>query len=208
MSPWPDIGDAPNSGKLRVLVVDDEPTLRLGFAYALSDRTTAVETAATGHEALEKLAAAHFDAIILDLRMPELDGIGVIDALRSTGNKVPVVLCSAALHPNAALRAIRLGVVDFLLKPVRPADLRQVIRFVIQPESYPFSQAMKAARSGDLDLAVTILTQIISPDRQAQFWLGVIKSIVEHDTQGDHGDIEEKVRTSLSVLAFNSPMIS
>lgn len=131
----PEMKSAQNHKTLRVLIVDDEPTLRLGFAYALCDQLTSVQVAANGREALEQIAIANFDVMILDLRMPELDGLGVIRALRSQGNTLPIILCSAALPPNAALTAIRHRVVDFLLKPVRPADLRQMIDFIRRPGS-------------------------------------------------------------------------
>ncbi len=196
--------------KLRVLVVDDEPTLRLGFAYALSSKTTTVETAATGRHALERIAATKFDVMILDLRMPELDGLGVIDALRGQGNNLPTVLCSAALSPNAALRAIRLGVVDFLLKPVRPVDLRQVIEFVLRPGKQSFPLAMHAARNGRLQEAIRLLSGESAPSRQMSSWLNVLKSIHADANHGfsdhlrqDHV-LEERVRESLTMLAFNA----
>lgn len=202
MSPSPDNGNTQKSGKLRVLVVDDEPTLRLGFAYALSNQTTTVETAADGHQALERIAVEHFDIIILDLRMPELDGIGVIEALRDLGKQTPVILCCAALAPNSALSAIRHGVVDFLLKPVRPVDLRQVIEFVIHPGNQPLPLAMEAARHGRTGEAIRILENQTAPGRQASYWLAVLKSI------RDASSLAEVVRTGLSVLAFNAPAAS
>ncbi|MEO5916792.1 MAG: response regulator [Luteolibacter sp.] len=185
--------------------MDDEPTLRLGFAYALSSRTTMVETAATGRIALDRIAATTFDVMILDLRMPDLDGIGVIEALRSNGDMMPIILCSAALHPSAALRAIRRGVVDFLLKPVRPVDLRQVIDFVIRPENRPLPQAMKAARSGNYAEAILLLENQDSPSRQAAHWLSLLKSIRDADTADDTFHLEKSVGINLSILAFNSP---
>lgn len=185
--------------------MDDEPTLRLGFAYALSSKTTTVETAATGRIALERIAATTFDIMILDLRMPDLDGIGVIEMLRSEGNQIPIILCSAALHPGAALWAIRHGVVDFLLKPVRPVDLRQVIDFVIRPEKRPLPQAMKAARNGDYAEAIRILEHQEIPSRQAAHWLSLLKSIRDADLDGDPSQLEESVRKNLSILAFNAP---
>ncbi|MES2440258.1 MAG: response regulator [Verrucomicrobiota bacterium] len=208
MSPSPDKGNLPASDKLRVLVVDDEPTLRLGFAYALSNKNTVVETAPNGRQALERLADSKFDIMILDLRMPELDGIGVIEALRGQGNEIPIVLCSAALSPNAALRAIRHGVVDFLLKPVRPVDLRQVIEFVRNPEKRPLPLAMKAARQRETTEAIRILENDATPSRQAAYWLSVLQSIRDADPAEDGSRLEEKVRTSLSILAFNAPTVS
>jgi DNA-binding response OmpR family regulator len=211
MSPSPDRRDSRDYDKLRVLIVDDEPTLRLGFAYALTNKNTVVETAATGRHALERInhsSQSPFDIMILDSRMPELDGIGVIDALRGAGNEIPIILCSAALSPNAALRAIRHGVVDFLLKPVRPVDLRQIIEFVLRPEKRPLPLAMKAARSRRTDEAIQILENDSTPSRQVAYWLCVFKSIRDTAAGDDAFSLEEKVRTSLSILAFNAPTVS
>ncbi len=199
----PNSDDTGGPTKLRVLVVDDEPTLRLGFAYALSSRTTTVETAATGRRALELMAEMEFSVVVLDLRMPELDGLGVIDAMRSQGYSIPVVLCSAALSPNAALYAVRQGVVDFLPKPVRPVDLRQVIEFVLHPERQPFPQAMRAARSGRRDEAIRILSEQAAPSQQAACWLEVLNAIQEGDDLCSKL-LEEKFRRNLPMLAFNA----
>lgn len=198
--------DLPGDQKLRVLVVDDEPTLRLGFAYALSNRTTTVETAANGRHALDRIEVVPFDLLILDLRMPEMDGIAVIDALRAEGNSVPVILCSAAMVPGAALRAIRHGVVDFLLKPVRPADLRKAIEFVIQPRDQPYPMAMKAARGLNRAEAIRLLESEETPGPRSVYWLSVLKAIEDADStpRSDVAALEEKVRFSLSMLAFNS----
>ena len=210
MSQSPETEGPGEAAKLRVLVVDDEPTLRLGFAYALSSRTTTVETAATGRLALERIAATKFDIMILDLRMPELDGLGVIEELRGRGNNLSIVLCSAALSPNAALRAIRRGVVDFLLKPVRPADLRQVIEFVLRPERQPLPLAMQAARSGRPLEAIRILRGVATPSRQMSSWLNVLNSIHAAALDGlssqarKDDELEDKVRDSLGLLAFNT----
>lgn len=205
MSPSPDNRTPSGSGKLRVLVVDDEPTLRLGFAYALSSKTTVVETAPTGRHALERIANSEFDIMILDLRMPELDGLSVLEMLRDDGNEIPIVLCSAVLSPNAALRAFRRGVVDFLLKPVRPADLRQVIEFVIHPGHQPFSLALQAARRRQPGEAIRILEEIPAPGKQAALWLGVFRSIRDMAPEGDTLLPDEASPTNLSGLAFNAP---
>jgi CheY-like chemotaxis protein len=204
MFPWPDNDDAENRKKLKVLVVDDEPTLRLGFAYALSSKTTVVETAASVLQALERLAAESFDVMILDLRMPGLDGVGVIEAIRADGNKIPVILCSAALNSAAALRAIRRGVVDFLLKPVRPIDLRQVVEFVTQPDTGALSRALTAARAGRNHEAIEILEAVAAPCQQVRSWLKLLQAIRDGQAGVDDPQLEEELRASLSLLAFNA----
>jgi two-component system response regulator QseB len=152
MYPLPDSKAAGPGARYKVLVVDDEPTLRLGFSYALSDHDT--DTAANGGEALTKLESGDYDLVILDLRMPDIDGLRVIESLRRHGNPLPIVLCSAAITPAAALRAITGQVVDFLLKPVQPAELRGIVRHVLDPGDDPFSQAMAMARTGRLEEAI------------------------------------------------------
>jgi CheY-like chemotaxis protein len=205
MFPSPDSRQIKESEKLRVLVVDDEPTLRLGFAYALSNHGTVVETAATGRLALERVKETNFDIMILDLRMPELDGSGVIDTLRNAGNPIPIILCSAVINPKAALRAIRHGVVDFLLKPVRPTELREVVKSVISPDGSPLQSALKAARSQHVEEAIGILEAARTQDKQITYWLSLFRCIHESDgTDGTHY-LEETLHACLSVLAFNAP---
>ena len=205
MSQSPDNEETQGATKVRVLVVDDEPTLRLGFTYALSNRTTAVETAATGRLALEQIAESDFDILILDLRMPELDGLGVIETLRGQGNNIPIVLCSAALSPNAALRAIRMGVVDFLPKPVRPVDLRKVIDYVLQPGRRPLSLALRAARNRRPEDAIQILSSAQPACRQTTCWLEVLTAIqVATTSDAEH---EEKLLNHLAILAFSADLL-
>jgi len=205
MSPLPDSRVSRESITRRVLVVDDEPTLRLGFAYALSSATTLVETAGTGRQALDKLAQGPFDIVILDLRMPDIDGLGVIERLHQQGSEVPVVLCTAALTPTAVLRAIQCQVVDFLMKPVRPIDLRSVISFVLDPGDSAYDQAMRLARQGDLEGATTRLAQAPLSDLRSAAWLELLRLI-----QIGGEDVEEVAarrldRGGLSALAFRAP---
>ena len=203
MSPSPDNREA-DDGKLRILVVDDEPTLRLGFAYALSNRETLVETAANGRTALERISAEQFDIMILDLRMPEIDGTSVIEELRATGNRMPVILCSAALSPTVALRAIRDSVVDFLLKPVRPVDLRQAIHFVLEPGESTLSRGMKAAREGKPEECIRILEETPEPDHRIMAWLNVLKCVRDTGEDAATSTLENMIGLSLASLALNA----
>lgn len=184
--------------------MDDEPTLRLGFAYALTSRTTTVETAASGRQALDRLAESQYDIMFLDLRMPEMDGLGVIENLRREGNEIPMVLCSAALSPNAVVRALRNGVVHFLLKPVKPSDLRQAMDSVLHPENLPLPQALKAARRGDHSGAIRVLEREAAPGKHAACWHRILKGLQETGPEEDTSQLEEKVRANLAWLAFNA----
>lgn len=198
MSPSPDIA----ARRSKVLVVDDEPTLRLGFSYALADHDT--DTAAGGREALIKIEEHTYDVVILDLRMPDIDGLQVIEMLRRQDNPLPVVLCSAALTPSSALRAITGNVVDFLLKPVRPMELRGVIEHVLRPGEDILSQALAKARTGHLNQAIHHLESIADPTPRTTVWTSVLRAIRLGGLEGEAAAFAKLEREGLDQLAFRA----
>ncbi len=187
----------------KVLVVQNEPTLRLGFSYALANPSMLVDVAATGQETLDRMGDAAYDLVILELRMPGIDGIDVIERLRTRGDQTPIVLCTAMHRPNATLRALRFGVVDFLIKPVRPAEVRRMVEFVLFPGTNPFSKAMKAARNGNLDEAIHLLETLQPPEPSELHWLKVFTLIRDRPRCDDETGLDEQVRESFPYLAFN-----
>lgn len=186
-----------------MLVVLNEPTLRLGFAYALISPASQVDTAATGIEALELLQSARYDLVFLDLRMPGMDGIRVIETLREQGNRVPVVLCTALQHPNATWRALSLGVFDFLLKPAKPSDIRKVVDFVVGSARSKLSEALQAARTGDVETAIRTLGSLPHPDAVESCWLKCLERIRQTCPDDDNAELEEEFRACFPMLAFN-----
>ncbi len=81
--------------KRKVLVVDDEENIRLLFKEELEEEGYEVDTASNGLEALEKVKAASFDIIVLDIKMPVMDGIQALNAIKNINKDQPVILCSA-----------------------------------------------------------------------------------------------------------------
>lgn len=177
----PDSNSSSVPGLRRVLIVDDEPTLRLGFSYALQGQGTRVDIATGGASALELAGENRYDALFLDLRMPDVDGLRVIAGLRDAGNRVPVVLCSAYITLESALVAIRRGVVDFLIKPVSPADLRHALAFVTGAASTPLAKALALARETSFGNAVAILEEGGPRDVRAELWLRLLRHVVRGD---------------------------
>lgn len=205
MFPLPESGVADAPARYKVLVVDDEPTLRLGFSYALSDHDT--DTAANGSEALMKLDSGSYDLAILDLRMPDIDGLRVIEALRRHGNFLPVVLCSAVITPSAALRAITGQVVDFLLKPVRPDELRGIVQHILARSSDPFAKAMAHARAGRHDLAIIDLEAMENQGERVRAWLGILRAIRTGSLEAEAAAFGRLERDGLGALAYRVPEI-
>lgn len=104
----------------RVLLVDDDPDI-LESLRMLLEESYAVEVAVNGEAGLRALLARRFDAVVLDMMMPVLDGAGMVRELQARGVHVPVLLASAARNLRSEARS--LGVDDFIEKPFDPALL-------------------------------------------------------------------------------------
>ena len=118
--------DAPK----RILIVDDEPNVRLVFRTALESTGYLVTEAADGSAALQQLHKVPTDLILLDLKMPGMDGMETLERLRLERSEIPVVVVTAHGSVPDAVAAMKLGAVDFLPKPVSPVSLRAVVASV------------------------------------------------------------------------------
>lgn len=115
----------------KILVVDDEKNILLTVKEALSSVGYEVRTATTGEEALQMLEAGDFDLMLLDLRLPGLDGMAVLRQAAEKHPQVEVIIISAYGTFTNAVEAMKLGAVDFLEKPFSPGELRQAVQRVI-----------------------------------------------------------------------------
>ena len=106
----------------RVLVVDDDPDINRLVRARLSARGFAVETAASGEEALDRVAAGPPDLIFLDISMPGIDGLEVLARLRASGLDLAVIMMTAFGSETVAIEALRRGADDYLRKPFDRAE--------------------------------------------------------------------------------------
>ena len=113
---------------IRVLLVDDEPLFLESMSKVLKVRGYAVGTAAGGVEALEDLRFNRYDVVVLDLRMPGLDGIATLERIRKQDGLLPVILLSGHADMSKAVEAMQHGAVDYLLKPAPVDKLCERIR--------------------------------------------------------------------------------
>ncbi len=113
--------------KGKILVVDDEETTRRSLADILRLEGAQVKTAAGGEAAVESIQQETFDLILLDLKMPGMDGLDVLRIANSVSPDTQVVLLTAHGSLESAIAALRLGAHDYLLKPASPT---QIIRSV------------------------------------------------------------------------------
>jgi DNA-binding NtrC family response regulator len=104
--------------KATVLIVDDEKNILSTLSRALRIEDYDVDVAGSAAIALEKSATRAYDAILLDVMMPEMDGITMLRKLRELGNDVPVIVMSGHGTIDTAVEATRLGAHDFIEKPI------------------------------------------------------------------------------------------
>jgi|SRR5215813_1590721 len=120
------------SHKIRVLVVDDHPLMVAGIVgeiKAQSDMTVAAQ-ASDGEEALSLYRIHHPDVTIMDVRMPKMNGIDAITAIRKDFPKARIIVLTTAIGDVQALRAIKEGAVGYLLKNLVRKELTETIRAV------------------------------------------------------------------------------
>ncbi|HEY8515775.1 MAG TPA: sigma-54 dependent transcriptional regulator [Candidatus Binatia bacterium] len=115
--------DAGIEQRRRVLVVDDEQGVRESLRLVLRDRYD-VTTAADGEEALRRIANESFDAVLLDIVMPGIDGLTVLERIKGQKPDLPVVIVTATRTVKTAVTAIKLGAFDYIEKPFEIEELR------------------------------------------------------------------------------------
>jgi DNA-binding NarL/FixJ family response regulator len=120
------------TGKITVLVADDHPVVRQGLRVLLSleDDIEVTGEAADGPEAVELAAALVPDVVLLDLKLPGLDGLGVLADLRDRGVASRVLVLTSVTDPSSVLVAMRAGAAGFLYKDVDPEALVRAVRSV------------------------------------------------------------------------------
>jgi two-component system response regulator MprA len=116
----------------RVLVVDDEPAVRRALQRALSLDNYTVEVAADGQEALDALAAAPADAVVLDVMMPRVDGLEVARRMRRAGDRTPILMLTARDAIDDRVTGLDVGADDYLVKPFALRELQARLRALLR----------------------------------------------------------------------------
>ena len=121
---------------IRVLVADDQALMRVAFEWIVraEDDLEWVGDATNGREAIEQARALHPDVVLMDIRMPELDGVEATRILTAEDDTIKILVLTTFDVDEYALEALRAGASGFLLKDVRPDELVRAIRVVADGE--------------------------------------------------------------------------
>lgn len=119
------------NNSISILIVDDEEHTRLGYAEVLRLEGYSVDVAENGKVALKKMEENDFDIIVTDLRMPEMDGMALIENIRKIKNEQKVIVITAFGTFKTYKQAKDVGITIFLNKPVRAKDLKEAVSQIL-----------------------------------------------------------------------------
>ncbi|GAW93102.1 retron-type reverse transcriptase [Calderihabitans maritimus] len=115
------------AGRQAVLVIDDEPNMTWLFKEALGHRYDVVG-AQDGRSGLEVVSTQPVDVVLLDLRLPDMDGLKGIHEIRRVNSNLPVIMMTAYATVKNAVEAMKAGAYDYVVKPFEVAEVEKVIR--------------------------------------------------------------------------------
>jgi FixJ family two-component response regulator len=196
-----------------VLIVDDEKNIRLTLSLALEKLNIPVETAVNGEEALQKLAEKSYGLMLLDLRMPGIDGMEVLKRVSEMRPEVKVIIITAWGTIEAAVEAMKLGAVDFLQKPFDADEVREMVVRTLERETreehrdreyeHYLELAGKRIRAGAFDTARVYAHKAVSlnPDHPEAF--NLLGGLWE--ARGNRLEAEKNYRVALALNPAYEP---
>jgi DNA-binding response OmpR family regulator len=196
-----------------VLIVDDEIYIRATLSFALEKLNLSVDTAASGTEALKKLAERSYAVMLLDLRMPGIDGMEVLKRVPEIRPEVKVVIITAWGSIEAAVEAMKLGAVDFLQKPFDPEDVRKLVSSLLDQSSQETSRdqeyegylglASKRIGKGEFDAARVYAHKAISINSNRPEAYNLLGGLYE--ARSNRLEAEKNYRVALALTPSYQP---
>jgi len=198
-----------------VLIVDDEKNIRLTLSQALEILEVEIETAANGEEALSKLKEREFGLILLDLKMPGMDGMEVLRQVSEIRPDIRIIIITAYGTVESAVEAMKLGAADFIQKPFASEEIRELVSRVMDREKIDEQKTVDYGSSIELakrcigdrhfDAAVQHVRRAISLDPGRPEAFNLLGALME--IQGDRLEAQKNYRAALSLDPSYEPAI-
>jgi DNA-binding response OmpR family regulator len=196
-----------------VLIVDDEKSIRLTLAMALEKLEVPVDQAENGEEALAMLAKKPYSLMLLDLRMPGIDGMEVLRRVSEVRPEVKVVIITAYGSVETAVEAMKLGAVDFLEKPFNAEDVRQLVATLLDQEAQEkyvgreydkyLELALKRLTAGEFDAARIYIHKALSLDSDRPESFNLLGGLSE--ARGQQLEAQKNYRAALALDSAYQP---
>jgi DNA-binding NtrC family response regulator len=185
--------------QVSMLIVDDEQVVRDSLMNWFAQEGCLVETASGGMEALEKLRGSSFDVVLLDVKMPGMDGIELQQRLMEIDSQLEIIIMTAYATVDTAVQALKQGAYDYITKPIDPDDLSRLIRNAVTKrrlsrENLRLKEEIQSLISTD---------QIVGESPQIQEIFKLIQTVADTDItvmlQGASGTGKELVARAIHV---------
>jgi two-component system, OmpR family, alkaline phosphatase synthesis response regulator PhoP len=167
----------------RILIIEDAPAIRMALEDDFRFEGYQVETAATGPEGLEKAVDLNLDIIILDLMLPELNGLDICKELRRRDIGTPIIILTARSQEFDKVLGLELGADDYITKPFSPFELQARVKAVLRRSEIRNRQAaLVTIRSGpfEMDPSKYIFTKNNQPVQLTTIEFDLMKMLMQH----------------------------
>lgn len=193
----------------KLLIIDDEENIRKMLKQSLETDGYRIDLALNGEEGFEKVKEANYDLILLDLNLPGMDGIEVLEKLRENDISTPVLIVTGYGSVDSAVKVMKLGAIDYLQKPFNPKDIKEQVRQILQRKGFDneggdhtdydslIIRAKAAINQRDFSLAEDLLQKAnnIKTERPEPFnLLGVLSEI-----RGESSQATKMYRAALDI---------
>ncbi len=112
----------------KILVIDDEPIIRVSCQRSLSNEGYEVKSASSGKEGIDLLEKEAFNLVLLDIKMPDMDGIEVLKKIKNTWPETKIIMITGYSTVETAVKTLKLGALNYLEKPFTPDTLIETIK--------------------------------------------------------------------------------
>lgn len=193
------------NNEVKVLIVDDEAELRRAISSVLissmPDYVFNITEAGDGREALSKVSASDFDLVLMDVRMPQINGLEALAQIKAADPRTFVVIMTAHSNLQDAITAIRDGAYDYVEKPVQPDKLAQIVQKALDTQEMVSSLAISAPIFDD-----DVDTEFVGSSKKMREIFDLINRLSHVDTtvliRGENGTGKELVARAIH---FSSP---
>ncbi|SKA08103.1 response regulator [Selenihalanaerobacter shriftii] len=197
----------------KILIIDDEKNIRNTLRQCLQTDQYEVETAVNGEDGVRKFKKNNYDLVLLDMKMPGMDGMETLGKLKEINSKADVIMITAYGTIETAVKSMKLGACDYLRKPFSPTEIREIVDRVLdrqelqEEELTDFNSYVEFAKScitnRKYDKAMKYLKEAISLDATKPEPFNLLGVLLE--IEGKINEAQKQYRAALALDPTHKP---
>jgi len=119
----------------KILIVDDEELIRITLKRIFKEDSYFIETSSSGNEAIDKFLETKFDLVLLDINLPDINGLDVLKSLKEIDSNTLIIIMTGYASIEDAVKAIKLGAYDYVEKPLKKSSIKLIVKLALETES-------------------------------------------------------------------------